>query len=53
MAGASNWLWENLLVRIAFPFMELSKRVKIGLDETSMLLLGAQVLSDFNFEAIS
>jgi hypothetical protein len=34
---------ENLLVPLRSRFMELGKRVKIGLDETRMLVLGAQI----------
>jgi hypothetical protein len=29
--------------------MELSKKIKIGLDETRMLILGAQILLGFQF----
>src|SRR3954454_23701795 len=32
--------------------MELGKRVKIGLDETRMLVLGAQVLIGFQFRSV-
>jgi len=34
------------------PEMELSKRIKIGLDETRMLILGAQILLGFQFREV-
>jgi len=32
--------------------MELSKKVKVALDETRMLILGAQILLGFQFRGV-
>jgi Family of unknown function (DUF6328) len=42
-------LWEASAARQNFGSMELSKKVKLALDETRMLILGAQILLGFQF----
>jgi hypothetical protein len=34
------------------PVMKLSKKIKIGLDETRMLILGAEILLGFQFRSV-
>jgi hypothetical protein len=45
-------LWEASAARQNFGSMELLKKVKLALDETRMLILGAQILLGFQFRGV-